>query len=220
MNTNLNSRMLATVYLDVKEAVIRAGFCHEIDWQFDLSFEYVTETDFIRESAWVVLSGGFRESIVRKVFPKVSKAFLDWSDAIQIYSSLESCRREGLLAFGHPGKIDAICDIISMVAMHGFGHIRSRIRAYGVDFLMELPYVGSVTALHLAKNLGIAVVKPDRHLVRVARAFGCSSPAELCTIVSREVGDPVSVVDLVFWRYATLNRDYAAELSRMRTALR
>ena len=211
----MNSHQLAAIYLDLKEFVIRAGYSHEIDWQADVTLDNTTETDFLRESAWVVLSAGFRESVVRKVFPAVSDAFLHWHDAKQICTRLERCTRDGLAVFGHRGKIDAICQIITVVAISGFEDVKLRVQKRGVGFLKELPYVGPVTAYHLAKNLGLAVAKPDRHLVRIAQAFGCRSPAELCAIVSKEVGDPASVVDLVFWRYATLKRDYEVELSRV-----
>ena len=56
------------------------------------------------------------------------------------------------------------------------------------------------------------VAKPDRHLVRIAEGVGYDSPQQLCDVVSEIVGDPVSVVDIVTWRYATLKGDFVYRL--------
>ena len=79
----------------------------------------------------------------------------------------------------------------------------------------ELPYIGPVTSYHLAKNLGLHVVKPDRHLMRIAHITGHTSPFEMCSKVANTVGDSLAVIDLVFWRYATLNKDYKIELGEV-----
>ena len=40
-------------------------------------------------------------------------------------------------------------------------------RTEGVNYLTTFDQIGPVTAFHLAKNLGLDVVKPDRPLVRM-----------------------------------------------------
>jgi hypothetical protein len=57
--------LLAVLYLTAKERVIEAGFADEIDWQEEVSLEDLDESTFLRESAWVVLSSGFRETVLR-----------------------------------------------------------------------------------------------------------------------------------------------------------
>ena len=57
--------LLAVLYLTAKERVIEAGFANEIDWQEEVSLEDLDESTFLRESAWVVLSSGFRETVLR-----------------------------------------------------------------------------------------------------------------------------------------------------------
>ena len=46
---------LALAYMDAKELVIAAGFAEEIDWQASVQFENITEQDFLREGAWVMM---------------------------------------------------------------------------------------------------------------------------------------------------------------------
>ena len=200
-------------YLDAKEMVIRAGFSSEIDWQDDVSFSEVTEPDFLREAAWVVLSSGMRESVVRGKFPDISSAFYSWTSAQQIVHNVGRCRRLALKAFSHGPKIEAIITIARRIDGEGFESFTSRIQQDGIDFITSLPFMGPATSYHLAKNIGLDVVKPDRHLLRVAAAAGYPSPTSLCEDISKLVGDKVSVVDLVIWRFATLNPGYEAVFS-------
>ena len=207
-STTIDPGKLASIYLDLKEIVIRSGYDHEVDWQSDLDFESTTETDFLREAAWVVLSSGFREAVVRKCFQCVSEAFLNWCSAEQINIRRELCQDRAISVFGNQRKIKAITEIVERVASEGFECVKMEIRLHGVEYLQEFPYIGPVTSYHFAKNLGIDVIKPDRHLVRMAQITGHDSPLEMCSKVAETVGDSLAVVDLVLWRYATLNKNY------------
>lgn len=199
---------LLDAYLTAKEAVIARGFAWEIDWQAERCLDRVDESQFLRESAWTVLSAGFREAVVRRLFGPICDAFLGMQSAAAIQANRARCRRDALKVFNHRRKVNAILDIACMVDEMGFERVRRHIQQDGVRFLQTLPYIGSVTAFHLAKNLGLPVVKPDRHLQRIAAAAGFSSPQELCQLISDHFGEPVQVVDVVLWRYATLFSNY------------
>jgi hypothetical protein len=200
----LDLLQVATYYLTAKERVIGAGFADEIDWQEEVSLDAMDESTFLREAAWVVLSAGFKESILRRCFGTVSRAFLEWESGQSIMAQREQCRTHALEAFGNERKIDAIVSISERVARIGICEVRRQISDYGTEFLRELPFIGPITACHLAKNLGMPIVKPDRHLVRVAARMGFDSPQEMCHVISDLVGDPVSVIDIVIWRDSTL----------------
>ncbi|HEV8620105.1 MAG TPA: hypothetical protein VGQ79_03680 [Nitrospiraceae bacterium] len=199
---------LLDMYLTAKEAVVTRGFAWEIDWQAERRLDRIDESEFLRQSAWTVLSAGFRETVVRRLFVPICDAFLGLQSAAVIQANRLGCRRAALAVFNNHRKVDAILDIACVVADSGFEVIRRRIQEEDVRFLQTLPYIGSITAFHLAKNLGLPVVKPDRHLQRIAKAAGFSSPREMCELISHRLGDPVQVVDVVLWRYATLFRDY------------
>jgi len=205
----LDSEEAAVGYLLAKAQVIRAGFAGEIDWQDDLSFGNISEADFLRETAWVILSSGFRESVVKRCFGSVSESFLFWSNAQSICSSRRLCRMHALRHFNNPKKIDAILSAAALVAEEGFYRIKARILKEGVTFLRQMPFIGEITSYHLAKNIGLSVVKPDRHLVRVARRAGYKCPTSLCEAIASIVCEKLSVIDLVIWRFATINRNYA-----------
>jgi hypothetical protein len=116
----------------------------------------------------------------------------------------DKCRIKALLAFKNKRKIDAILSIVERVAAEGMDNIRKQIEARGIDFIKELPFMGPVTSIHLAKNLGMTLVKPDRHLTRFASKTGYKSPDKMCQAIAELVGDPLSVIDIVIWRYATI----------------
>lgn len=77
-----------------------------------------------------------------------------------------------------------------------------------VNFLESFPYIGPAAACHLAKNIGLNIAKPDRHLIRVSKACGFKTPNDLCSVLTTVVGDDISTIDLVIWRYATLHSQY------------
>ena len=210
----MTTDQIVALYGDARQRVIDAGYGWEIEWQASCDVGKIAESEFLREAAWVVLSAGFRESVVRRYFGAISDAFLDWTDAQAIHRDIATCQERAMAVFANGRKIRAIAEIVTRVAEKGMDEIRERIHADGVQYLREFPYVGPVTAYHFAKNIGLDVVKPDRHLVRMAAASGHSSPMEMCSRVAKVVGESLCVVDLVFWRYATLTNNYEEEFRR------
>ena len=75
-----------------------------------------------------------------------------------------------------------------------------------------MPHIGPITKFHLARNLGLDYAKPDRHLVKIALAFGYSNVQAFCREASELTGDKIGLVDLVFWRFAVLNANKYLEL--------
>lgn len=199
---------IATAYMTAKETVIEQGYADEIDWQDCLKFNDIAESDFLRESAWVILSAGMNERVIRNKFPAISSAFRDWESAAIIVRNRSRCRQVALAVFRNIKKVDAILETARILAKRGFPTVKADILEHGVDSIRQFPYMGPATSFHLAKNLGLPLVKPDRHLIRVAQTAGYPSPADLCSSIAHVIGDKVQVIDLVIWRYATLNRNY------------
>lgn len=197
-------------YVHAKEHVLAAGFTSEIDWQERTALADLTKPDFLREQAWVVLSSGMRASVVGARFEQFSAAFCSW-DAAQICETPRTCIERALRVFAHPAKISAIAANCLMIADADLDSWKAELRTHGPAWLMRLGYIGPVTCWHLAKNIGLDVVKPDRHLVRMARASGARDVNELCCLCSTMAGDSLAVVDLVLWRYATLQPNYVSE---------
>lgn len=199
---------LFRAYMIAKERVIFCGYAHEIDWQDELSFDSITEQDFLREAAWVILSSGMRETVIRNKFPYISSAFYDWQSAKYIVRRNSKCRNEALTHFNNTPKINAIIKIATHISNNGFEIVHKKIECDGIEYISQFPYMGPATSYHLAKNIGLPVAKPDRHLKRIAAIVGYDSPHSMCIDIADLTGDKPSVVDLVLWRYATLCEDY------------
>ncbi len=208
MNGRIATDMLASAYVKAKLRVLASGFGPEIIWQKNLRIETLTEPDFLRECAWVILSSGMRESVVRGRFPRISEAFLGWVSAHQIVSQRDHCVRLALLCFRHKPKMEAIAQCAGIIHEKGFAAVRHEIDRDPIAALRQFPYLGPATSFHMAKNIGLSVVKPDRHMCRLATLSGYECASELCCTIAEYVGDPVSVVDIVLWRFATLHDDY------------
>jgi hypothetical protein len=190
--------------------VWRAGYIDECRGWREQNPDEVTETQFLREAAWVVLSSGMKETVVRSRFPAVSESFLWWRSAEQIARQRQDCVASALRWFGHPPKIEAIATIAGMIAIDGIDSWRKKMSSDPVAALQALPFIGPATACHLAKNLGCNIAKPDRHLRRIAIVAGYRSPADLCDAIARFTGEAPAVIDSVLWRYGTLVRGYTS----------
>lgn len=204
----LPTTTLVSAYLSARDYVIACGYGPEIDWQDQCFLDQVTESSFLRETAWVILSAGMRERVIRNRFPAISEAFLSWRSASDISRCRRQCARAALKVFRHPTKIAAIAFAAQTITTMTFEAFRTALRDHGIELLQEFPFIGPVTRYHLAKNLGMDVVKPDRHLVRLAHTAGFEQPDELCRAVAEVTGDRIGTIDVVLWRYATLDPSY------------
>lgn len=199
----LPSDRLVRAYLTAKRHVLDGGYGDEIAWQFDAGAGPLTAARFTEEAAWVVLSAGMRESVVRSVFPRLAAACAEF-DPAWIVAHRGDVRPACLAVFGHDAKIEAILDIAATANTLGDNGVRDNLQD-PESFLTSLPYVGPVTWRHLAKNLGAAVAKADRHLVRLAAAAGRDSVDVMCEEIAQWLGEPVAVVDIVLWRWSVLH---------------
>jgi hypothetical protein len=203
-----STELLVRQYLAAKRAVIEAGYAEEIAWQATAQQRPTFAPPvFASEAAWVVLSAGMRESVVRCLFEDLSDAMYQF-DPVALPSNRRRARSRALHVFDHPGKIDAILDIAATAGDLGEAGLRQAVERDAEMFLRSLPYVGPVTWRHLAKNLGMPIAKPDRHLVRVVEATGRASVDSLCDEISAWLGEAVSVVDIVLWRWSVLHSSH------------
>lgn len=186
-------------YQSAKAALIDAGFASEMRWQASRVPDY-NPVEFLREAAWVIINSGFRESVARRLFRGLSLCFCDWEPQ-EIVEARGSCLRSAAMLFRHPKKLGAIACIAQRLA-EDWPVLRAQIDVDAIGALSQLPFIGPVTAFHLAKNLGYPCAKADRHLVRLAQSFGECCVQTFCGQIADATGDPVALVDLVLWRYS------------------
>ncbi|HEY0090302.1 MAG TPA: hypothetical protein VGB37_15745 [Candidatus Lokiarchaeia archaeon] len=112
-------------------------------------------------------------------------------------------------AVTHPNKNNALRSVWSNLE-RTFNRFKQSYNK--LKYLESLPHIGPITKFHLARNLGLDYAKPDRHLVKIALAFGYSNVQAFCREASELTGDKIGLVDLVFWRFAVLNTNNYLEL--------
>jgi hypothetical protein len=163
-----------------------------------------TERDLLRELAWVVLCSGFREKVIRKHFWKISICFLDWCSAAAIKTHAKICVDTALDVFRSRPKLEAIAQSAALIDAAGVESVQKEIRQNPIEALQRFPFIGNVTAFHLAKNLGFNFAKPDRHLQRISTEHGYSNVQEFCAAVAEAVGDSVRNSDTLLWRISEM----------------
>jgi hypothetical protein len=199
-STSIDTSLLE-FYRNAKSWVEQSAFADELRWQANLDQANFSESDFLREYAWVVLNSGFRESVVRKHFDFISLCYCDWQSAQEIHELGDLCCNAASAAIGNMRKLRAITHTAGFVHRLGFERLKSILLEDFFGVARTLPFIGSVTARHLAKNLGIDTTKPDRHLVRLASRFGYCNVEDMCCVISGVTGDSLSVTDIVLWRF-------------------
>ncbi len=172
-------------YLDIKQKIIDRGYSGEIDWAEDLK-QCTDSATFCQEFIWIVCNSGMKNQIAAKIYEKILNAIIEKRDISEV--------------FGHKGKVSAIKHVIKNQVKLFKEYCFSENK---LEFCKSLPWIGDITKYHLAKNLGMDCIKPDRHLVRIAKQYGTDCFV-MCKNISDRIGDKVRTVDLVIWRAANL----------------
>jgi hypothetical protein len=183
------NRELLQFYFNAYEHVVEAGYEREIEWCANIRFKDITIDDFFREYVWAVLNAGMREQAARSIFLK----YIETMDTNVIR---------------HDGKRKAIEHVLDNCKMYYDKLLSSDNK---IEWFVTLPWIGDITKYHIARNLGIDAVKPDRHLVRLAERFGYETPLKMCEAIKGETSERLGVIDVVLWRYCNLQPNYIQE---------
>ncbi len=149
-----------------------------------------------------------KEEIVRRYFRDISLCFFDWESSEKIIEMKKYCIEYARNYFDNSKKLTAIVSAADKVATTGFQELKKMLLETPIDTLRTFAFIGPITAYHLAKNLGLPFAKADRHLFRLSKCLGYNDVQDFCRNISLLSGDPIQVVDIVIWRFATLRRDY------------
>ena len=168
-------------------AVNNSGYASEIDY-ID-SLKPIEEQDahmFFLEYVWVVLNAGMKEQVARNIYNRY-------------------CENFNINFVRHPTKKKAI-----EYMFHNYTSTFEELLNTDdkINHLETLLWIGPITKYHLARNIGIDTVKPDRHLVRLAEMFGFESPLKMCEHVNMDNETKLGTIDVVLWRYCNLYPDY------------
>lgn len=168
----------------LRDLVIKAGYVDEIKWAENIKCRH--SADFFAEYVWVVISSGMKNQIAQKIYSKVMGAIID--------------RVPVNTVFRHELKVKAINQVLVNLKELYLEYLMDNDK---LAWLETLPHIGPITKYHLAKNLGLDICKPDRHLVRIANQYDLT-PQKLCEQLALETGNKVAVIDQIIWRAANL----------------
>lgn len=165
---------------------------HEINYIRDLlnrGTQDLTADKFFQQYTFVVLCSYWKEQYARKEWQK----YFDTGD-FEVISNRK--------------KRAAIFNALPNASIWFDRLMKRPDDKHKLEYIRTLPWMGGeALGYHLARNIGIDCVKPDRHLKRLADQFGFNSPLELCQHVREEIGngEKIGVIDLIFWRWCNIH---------------
>lgn len=158
--------------------------------------------EFADMAAYVILAGGFSQRVAKHVHKKIMdciyKNGADFDALFQI--------------FRNKNKINAICKIWNNRKAFCDGFYAATDDDARVKYLATLPHIGKITANHLARNLGVDVVKYDLWIRRLGALYGGigrtdeltdelkSACDEMFSHLASETGLPRGYIDVVLWK--------------------
>jgi hypothetical protein len=174
----------------------------ELDWVRGITPEFLDEmtcSGFLEEYCWVVYASGFRVSVLKQKFGQLKVAYCNFDiDRICQMQSLDPA----LAIINNQRKAQGFVQGCRRIRSEGFGAFKARLKSGGMDALQVLPFIGTVTKKHLARNIGLLdVSKDDVWLSRLAEEFEAGSVEELTALLAKEHGEKQGVIDLILWRF-------------------
>ena len=167
----------------------------------------LSDVEFASAVSYVILAGGFSQKTAKKIH------------RIIMEKMPENPRIEDLLKiFNNKNKINAIKKIWDNRQQYCDDFYAIENVDDKIKYLQNLPHIGKITANHLARNLGIDVVKYDIWIQRLGVLYGGNSGLaqkidngdldkdikKLCddmfACLVKETGLPRGYIDVVLWK--------------------
>ena len=200
----------APLFFEIEKHIIDSGIGEDKD-----SFETIKKRllkppvlnarEFAEECIYVILAGGFRQKIAKRKFREI----MDF-----INGGGEISEKNLLKIFGNANKIRAIIRIWNNRESFRDGFYKLKTDDEKLNYLGKLPHIGEITKNHLARNLGISIVKYDVWIQRLAIALGKADLQEgfplnpkvkiLCdkmfAQIEKATGLNKGYIDVVLWK--------------------
>lgn len=166
----------------------------DVAWIMDRQVLITDFVEFMREYIYVVIASGFRGAVAAALTDRLH-ACIDFESGV-IKEKLEG-------VFKNKAK--------TMAIERTYYSLKDNYTEVSKEWkdptdLQALPFIGSTTCWHLARNIGLqSSVKPDLHMKRLFnRIYRRSDPSfiqEKIIELARAVGQPPGVVDFKLWVY-------------------
>jgi hypothetical protein len=165
----------------------------------------LSSDDFALEAIYVILASGFSQKTAKKKFGEISSF---------IKNRPEVSPAEIFDFFRNPNKTTAIAKIWNERRTYREKFYLLKSDDEKLNFLETLPHIGKITKNHLARNLGISLIKYDVWIQRLSiallgRGENVKFPLDkhvkkYCDKVfenlEKETGFPLGYLDAVLWK--------------------
>ncbi|MBR1380542.1 MAG: hypothetical protein IJ560_03050 [Alphaproteobacteria bacterium] len=167
-----------------------------------------TPNQFADMCAYVILAGGFSQRAAKKIHARITECI-----------HAHGANFDELFAIFHnKNKINAICKHWENRDAYCNGYYACDCDTARIAYLQKLPHVGKITANHLARNLGVDVVKYDIWIQRLGVLYSGKSElydkidnGDLCDEIKNACDDmfqhlvhvtgfPRGYIDVVLWK--------------------
>ena len=158
--------------------------------------------EFADMAAYVILAGGFSQRVAKRIHKNIME-----------YIYKNGADFDALMGIFHnKNKINAICKIWENRRELCDGFYRCNTDDARLAYLAKLPHIGKITANHMARNLGVDVVKYDLWIRRLGALYGgirCTDELtdeikmacdSMFAHLVRETGLPRGYIDVVLWK--------------------
>lgn len=184
-----------------------------------VNFSEVSPRDFFTEYIWVVHATGFSAKAVSKFIHRLLEAYGDW-DKLALDKFEDSFERVKKVC-NNDQKAKAVHKQACMMMVksisfdepdlaHSWWERYRDGELSTPERLAKLPYIGKITCYHLGRNIGLLeCVKPDLHLVRMAKFWGFNDCISMCKAMQeslkKRTGEqiPLGLIDLALWYSAS-----------------
>jgi hypothetical protein len=191
-------------YFSQAREFVQRFYPDEIEYFSSIKFDDITPEFYFREYVWVVHATGFSAHAVGSFINRLTEAYGNWK---QLAVCDESTMLKRVCAVvNNPKKILSVYKMAKLmldrVNTSNWNEYKYNYLSTP-ELLQKLPYIGKVTCFHLARNIGLLeYVKPDLHLVRLAKHWGFKNCDDMCKFVQPK-DMPLGIVDLIFWYAAS-----------------
>lgn len=180
-----SNEKLIILFEKAKNCIIQMGYGHEIELLRNCYLENIENDDFFQEYVHVVLNSGFNNEAANEI----KKKFMQNFD----FNVIKHEKKRDAIRRGYTEHEEWLIKIKTFSKDEEI-----------IEYIGKLPYIGDITKYHLARNIGLDVAKPDRHMIRIAEKYGYNDVNDMCQALANVVNERIGVIDTILWRYCTL----------------
>ena len=173
------------------------------------SKKYFSDKEFASAVAYVILAAGFSQKTAKKYHRLIMDKIQD-----------TQCMDDLLKIFNNKNKMKSILKVWDNRTEYRNGFYKCSSDNEKIKYLESLPHIGKITANHLARNLGLNVVKYDIWIQRLGVLYSGNSALyekinngkldneikkvcdDMFRCLEKETNLPRGYIDVVLWKSA------------------